>query len=122
MECGPTGSVDARIVTYERCVYAYPRFQNVKRTMARSGYPGALTDEHVHDAATVVARQLGYEARKYEQLEVVSSVLQGYDVFAILPTGLSSARVFALRAFHRSRPTSTTPAAVYCYSCYSFDS
>ena len=57
--------------------------------------PGTLTDEHVHDAATVVARQLGYEAMKYEQLEIVSSVLQGYDVFGILPTGFGKGLCFA---------------------------
>ena len=40
-------------------MYAYPRFQNVEPTMADAC---ALTDEqHVHDAATIAARQLGRE-------------------------------------------------------------
>ena len=62
--------------------------------------PGTLTDEHVHDAATVVARQLGYEAMKYEQLEVVLVFYKGTMCLPFCP--LASARVFALRAFHRS--------------------
>ena len=54
----------------------------------------ALTYEHVHDAAAVAARQLGYATMKYEQLEVVTSVLQGYDVFTILPTGFGKSLCF----------------------------
>ena len=41
----------------------------------------------VEIAANKVAQDLGYAALKPKQLEVVSGVLRGQDVFAVLPTG-----------------------------------
>ena len=55
-----------------------------------------FSKKQVRDAATVAVRQLGYEEMKREQLEVVSGVLNGQDVFAVLPTG----RVSASLVFH----------------------
>ena len=51
--------------------------------------------KQVRDAATVAVRQLGYEEMKREQLEVVSGVLNGQDVFAVLPTGFGKSLCFA---------------------------
>ena len=55
-----------------------------------------FTETEVREAATVAARQLGYEQMKPEQLEVVSGVLNGHDVFAILPTGFGKSLCFAI--------------------------
>ena len=55
-----------------------------------------FTETEVRDAAIVAARQLGYEQMKPEQLEVVSGVLNGHDVFAILPTGFGKSLCFAI--------------------------
>ena len=41
----------------------------------------------VEIAANKAAQDLGYAALKPKQLEVVSGVLRGQDVFAVLPTG-----------------------------------
>ena len=54
-----------------------------------------FSKKQVCDAATVAVRQLGYEEMKREQLEVVSGVLNGQDVFAVLPTGFGKSLCFA---------------------------
>ena len=46
-----------------------------------------VTEERIHDAATVAARNLGYEEKKLQQLQVVTGILRGRDVFAVLSTG-----------------------------------
>ena len=51
-----------------------------------------FSKKQVRDAATVAVRQLGYEEK---QLEVVSGVLNGQDVFAVLPTGFGKSLCFA---------------------------
>ena len=38
-------------------------------------------------AATEAVQRLGYAAMKPEQLQVVSGIISGRDVFAVLPTG-----------------------------------
>ena len=53
-----------------------------------------FSKKQVRDAATVAVRQLGYEEMKREQLEVVSGVLNGQDVFAVLPTGFGKSLCF----------------------------
>ena len=45
-----------------------------------------MTEERIHDAATVAARKLGYEEMKLQQL---------HDVFAVLPTGYGKSLCFA---------------------------
>ena len=55
-----------------------------------------FTEAEVREAATVAARQLGYEHMKPEQLEVVLGVLNSRDVFAILPTGFGKSLCFAI--------------------------
>ena len=54
-----------------------------------------FTETEVREAASFAARQLGYEQMKPEQLEVVSGVLNGCDVFTILPTGFGKSLCFA---------------------------
>ena len=54
-----------------------------------------FSKKQVRDAATVAVRQLGYEEMKRKQLEVVSGVLNGQDVFAVLPTGFGKSLCFA---------------------------
>ena len=44
-------------------------------------------DGDVEIAANKAAQDLGYAALKPKQLKVVSGVLRGQDVFAVLPTG-----------------------------------
>ena len=76
-----------------------------------------FSKKQVRDAATVAVRQLGYEEMKREQLEVVSGVLNGQDVFAVLPTGFGKSLCFA------SLPSiydQLLPLAQR-YSCHSFN-
>ena len=55
----------------------------------------AVTEERIHDAATVAARKLCYEEMKLQQLQVVTGILTGRDVFAVLPTGYGKSLCFA---------------------------
>ena len=64
------------------------------------------SDDEILSAATLVAQQLGYREMKAEQLQVVTYVLKGHDVFAILPTGFGKTLCFAslLHLFDRLLP------------------
>ena len=44
---------------------------------------------------TSAAKELGYHDLKPEQLAVVETVMKGYDVFAVLPTGHGKSLCFA---------------------------
>ena len=46
-----------------------------------------LSDIDVETVATKVQQDLGYESLKPEQLQIVTGVLRGRDVFGVLPTG-----------------------------------
>ena len=52
--------------------------------------------QDVEIAANKAAQDLGYAALKPKQLEVVSGVLRGEDVFAVLPTGYGKSLCFAV--------------------------
>ena len=56
----------------------------------------------VVDAATVAVQRLGYAAMKPEQLQVVSGIVSGRDVFAVCPL----ARDFLPNGDHMLRGTS----------------
>ena len=55
----------------------------------------AATEARLVDAATEVVRSLGYAALKPKQMQVVSGIISGRDVFAILPTGFGKSLCFA---------------------------
>ena len=55
-----------------------------------------MSDCQVMSAATKAAQDLGYEAVKPEQLQVVTGVVRGRDTFAVLPTGFGKSLCFAL--------------------------
>ena len=58
-----------------------------------------LTDESIREAAVAAACKLGYEEMKPKQLEVITAVLNGQDVFAVLPTGFGKSLCFAALPF-----------------------
>ena len=83
-----------------------------------------LPNRDVENVATKVVQELGYEALKPEQLQIVVGVWRERDEFAVLPTGfgktLFSLPAFRLRqdiskkrAFHRRGSSST----LYCWEC-----
>lgn len=53
------------------------------------------SDDEILSTATLVAQQLSYKQMKAEQLQVITYILKGYDVFAILPTGFGKTLCFA---------------------------
>ena len=55
----------------------------------------ALSERQIENAATKAVQDLGYATMKPEQLQVVSGVLRGRDVFGILPTGFGKSLCFA---------------------------
>ena len=60
------------------------------------------SNDAVREVAESTAREFGYAHMKSEQLRVVEAFVQGSDVFAILPTGLSiilrgRERIFAVK-------------------------
>ena len=61
-----------------------------------------MTSEDIERAANTISKKFGHFSIKSEQLQVVSSILNGRDVFAVLPTGYGKS---------------------FCYSClpYMFD-
>ena len=69
----------------------------------------------VESVATKVLQELGYESLKPEQLQIVTDVLRGCDVFGVLPTGLGKLSIFFLRqAISKKR-------AFHCPGTFSFD-
>ena len=54
-----------------------------------------VTEKCIVDAAASTARTLGYEKMKDHQLQVVTGILKGHDVFAVLPTGYGKSLCFA---------------------------
>ena len=46
-------------------------------------------------AATEAFQRLGYSTMKPEQLQVVSGIVSGRDVFAVLPTGFGNSLCYA---------------------------
>ena len=54
-----------------------------------------VTEKCIVDAAASTARTLGYEKMKDHQLQVVTGILKGHDVFAALPTGYGKSLCFA---------------------------
>ena len=52
-------------------------------------------DQRVLYAATEAIQCLGYSTMKPEQLQVVSGIVSGRDVFAVLPTGFSKSLCYA---------------------------
>ena len=70
-------------------------------TMAASDSAGAsvattmeVSDSAIESVATKVVQGLGYEAMKHEQLQIVTGVLRGRDVFGVLPTGFGKTLCF----------------------------
>ena len=49
----------------------------------------------IHAAADRAVQQLGYQSIKSEQLRVVVGVVEGRDVFAVLPTGYGKSLCYA---------------------------
>ena len=45
-------------------------------------------------AATEAIQRLGYSTMKSEQLQVVSGIVSGRDVFAVLPTGFGKSQCY----------------------------
>ncbi len=56
----------------------------------------SFSESQVSIAATKAAQHLGYEYLKAEQLQVVTGVVRGRDVFAVLPTGFGKSLCFAV--------------------------
>ena len=52
-------------------------------------------DQRVLYAATEAIQRLGYSTMKPEQLQVVSGIVSGRDVFAVLPTGFGKSLCYA---------------------------
>ena len=48
------------------------------------------------DPVALATRKLGYQNIKDHQLEVVSGIIKGHDVFALLPTGYGKSLCFAI--------------------------
>ena len=53
-----------------------------------------VSDSAIESVATKVVQGLGYEAMKHEQLQIVTGVLRGRDVFGVLPTGYGKTLCF----------------------------
>lgn len=53
------------------------------------------SDSEVESVATKAVQDLGYEALKAEQLQIVAGVLRGRDVFGVLPTGFGKTLCFS---------------------------
>ena len=53
-----------------------------------------VSDSAIESVATKVVQGLGYEAMKHEQLQIVTGVLRGRDVFGVLPTGFGKTLCF----------------------------
>ena len=54
-----------------------------------------MDTKRVREAARNAARLLGYTDLKQEQLRVVEAFVEGYDVFAVLPTGYGKSLCYA---------------------------
>ena len=54
-----------------------------------------LSNRDVENVASKVVQELGYESLKPEQLQIVTGVLRGRDVFGVLPTGLGRTLCFS---------------------------
>ena len=59
-------------------------FLIVNRTYAKRK---AMAEKRVENAAVAAAQKLGFKEIKPAQLEVITATAEGYDVFAVLPTG-----------------------------------
>ena len=52
-------------------------------------------DEEIIDRAASVAARLGYQSLREKQEEVIVKLVQGKDVFGVLPTGYGKSLCYA---------------------------
>ena len=55
-----------------------------------------MSQLYLESAIGKAAQNLGYDFVKAEQLKVISSVVRGQDVFAVLPTGFGKSFCFSV--------------------------
>ncbi len=80
------------------------------------------SDREVENAATKAAKELGYEAMKPEQVQIVTGALHGRDVFRVLPTGFGKSLCFVCLPSALDHAAVPNERAVHCAGCYSIDS
>ena len=83
-----------------------------------------VTEKCIVDAAASTARTLSYEKMKDHQLQVVTGILKGHDVFAVLPTGYGKRLCFASlpmlfdQVLPLKEPSIYYETALYVYTYY----